>query len=154
MQVSHPLHIPEEMISHSGSGWPEVPQVPVVGLWGCSWQWCVVGCASWLLSTVLVVSLGWPRPGSGCGPGLSDVITSLLGGCYNRLWAPPRISHTLTVPPSPTYPPTLPSLLLSIGYFTAQVLNTHKDHPHMDIHTRRQASVVCFVSLTAGAQSL
>lgn len=83
---------PPENISCSLSHWHEVPQV--AGLWGSSWQWCV----SWLLSTVLVVSLGRPQPGSGRGPGLGDVITSFIGGRHSRIRTPPRISHTLTAP--------------------------------------------------------
>lgn len=100
----------------------------------CGW------CVSWLLSTVLVVSLGWPQPGSGRGPGQSDVIPSFIGSHRSRLCMPPRISHTHT---APFANPATHSSLSAIIY-TVQASNTH-------IHM--SASVVCFVSLTASAQS-
>ena len=142
-------HPPES--DHSSVTWGFLKFPP--RLWGCSWHWCV----SWLLSTVLVVSLGWPRPGSGRGPGLSDVITSFIDGRHSRICvAPPRSSHTLTATLNPTDPPTLPSPLLSIGHSTGHI----HTHTHTHRHTRReretvhtQATVVCFVSLTASAQA-
>lgn len=61
LQVSEPVNIAETVLGYIDS----------VSLKFLKQVWC----ASWLLSTVLVVSLGWPRPGSGSGPGQSDVIS-------------------------------------------------------------------------------
>lgn len=73
----------------------------VMCVW-CMWQ---------LLSTVLVVSLGWPQPGSGRGSVGSDVITSLIGSHQSQLCAPPHISHMLSLPP-PLFQWTLSHSLL------------------------------------------
>lgn len=129
-------HPPESNHSSVTWGFLKFPR-----LWGCSWHWWV----SWLLSTVLVVSLGWPQPGSGRGPGLSDVITSFIDGCHCRIcMAPPRSSHTLTATPNPTDPPTLPSLLLSIGHSTGPT------HTQRDTHRYTHPGHRCLFCILDG----
>ncbi len=133
-----PYQKKKKIINHSWSRWHKVPQVPVVGLCGCPWQWC----ASWSLSTVLVVSLGWPQPGSVRAPGLSDVITSFIGGHHSRLCTPPRSSHTLTAPFAnrPSH-----SLLSTIIHRSQHRPQTHiKTLTHTQIHTCRPLLFVLY----------
>ena len=87
--------------------------------------------------------LGWPQPGSGGRPGLSDVMTSFLGCHYNWPCAAPRISHTLTAPF--TNLPSHSSLCAISHRYSTGLTHAYR---RPDIYT--QATVtVCFVSLTA-----
>lgn len=103
-----------------------------------------VWCMWRLLSTVLVVSLGWPQPGSGRGSVGSDVITSLIGSHQSQLCAPPHISHMLSLPP-PLFQWTLSHRFSAIIH-RLQRAQTHT-HIYAHTHTYTHAGLCLFCIL-------